>query len=322
MTTRAGPGECYWHTLLWSRHQIGIYLHLWSVFPGTLIAILQFVPAIRTRKPRIHRFLGYVCWVLAMSAAVTALMIVDHAFGGTTSTIASSIFLAATCFVGHYKAYKAIKAYRIDEHRAWMMRTWVYMGGILTMRPLMPLIALIITFLGRSGVLMAIRLPCPQVFYMLTTGHDIGNPNGKPDFFSTYGFDCSPGVNNMNSASTVFTATSSSPVNGFKSILTSAVSTIPANLISKRIEFRAAALDLSFGPALIIGVTINVILVEWYLSRTKDEAHRLRKLGIIKKRLAEQKMVAAGNRDAVEETMKKSICLPEVESLRGNILHL
>ena len=318
---RAAPGECYWHTLPWSRYQIGIYLHLWSVFPATLIAILQFVPAIRTRRIGVHRFLGYICWVLGITAAVTALMICDRSFGGSMATKSATSILAAMCFLGHYKAYKAVRNYHLDKHREWMLRTWIWMGGILTMRPLMVLMALTISFLARRDIRFNAALPCPQAFYMLTNGGDIGISNSKPDFFTTYGFECSPALGMMSTPSTVLTRPNMSPLGGFEAILADGRAIISANLISRRIDFRAAALDLSFGPAFLLGIAINAIIVEWYLRKTSNEAQRLQKLGAIKRKLAEQKKDV--NSEKLEEhTYKQSVRLPEPESLRRNVLLL
>ncbi|KAI4152462.1 MAG: hypothetical protein LQ340_002892 [Diploschistes diacapsis] len=291
----ASPGECYWYTQPWSRWQIGIYLHLWSVFSGSLLAITQFVPSIRARRPKVHRTVGYTCWACGITAAISAIMISDRAFGGMPSARLAMWALALFVLAGHFQAYKAIKSYRIDEHRAWMLRTWVTMGGIVSMRPFMISYAIIISLLRKFGApgidyYAAIQLPCAQVFYMLNIGLDIGNVTRKPDFFATYGSECAPGLVGMTHPATPLNAILTCPLGGYAAISQNATATLMANVISKRIDQFAPAMSLSFGPAAWVCCVLHLVFVEMYLRNTTDEAQRLKKLGDAKRRSVEKKL--------------------------------
>lgn len=91
-----------------------------------LLVVLQFTPAIRHKLRLLHRINGYIVILLALIANAGALMIAREAFGGTTATQAwvGALFILTT--VGLGLAYYNIKVPRIDQHRAWMLRTWFY----------------------------------------------------------------------------------------------------------------------------------------------------------------------------------------------------
>ena len=299
------PGECYWYKRPWSRYQIAIYLHMWSVFPGGLLAVAQFIPSIRARRPNVHRYLGYACWFFGMVAAVSGLMLYDRAFGGQLSTQVSVISLFATTIAGHYKAYRAIKRFQLDRHREWMLRTWIYMGSIITVRPLLFLVAIAISVMRKLGVpgadyYAAIELPCEQVFYFLNIGNNVGNVTRKPDFFSTYGASCTSNLTGLSSPFTTLNASTSSPLEGYGSIVSGAKALIHANLLDPRQDFKAAAIDVSFGPTFLLSLFIHVVLLELYFRRTPEEAERLKKLGEFRRRAKEQKLAKKSLVEAVE----------------------
>lgn len=91
-----------------------------------LLVVLQFTPAIRHNSRLLHRINGYVVILLALIANAGALMISREAFGGTTATQAwvGALFILTTMGLG--LAYYNVKVLRIDQHRAWMLRTWFY----------------------------------------------------------------------------------------------------------------------------------------------------------------------------------------------------
>ena len=53
-------------------------------------------------------------------------MIARHAFGGTLATQALIGTLVILTTVGLTLAYYNIKRLQVDQHRAWMIRTWFY----------------------------------------------------------------------------------------------------------------------------------------------------------------------------------------------------
>jgi uncharacterized membrane protein len=91
-----------------------------------LLVVLQFTPAIRQKWRLVHRINGYIVVLLALIANVGAIMIAREAFGGTTATQSwiGALFILTT--VGLGLAIYNVKMLQIDQHRAWMLRTWFY----------------------------------------------------------------------------------------------------------------------------------------------------------------------------------------------------
>ena len=309
----AAAGECYWYTRRWTKEQLGIYLHLWSVFPGGTLAVLQFIPSIRDRFPKFHRFAGYVCWFLGMTAAISSLMLAQNAFGGTRATHASCLSLALITVIGHLKAYRAIKAFRLDEHRAWMIRTWVNMGSIITIRMLIIPIAKLISLIRISGIpgtghYTTMELPCEQIFYMLNTGKEVGNMKRKPNFFDVYGASCAPN----NTLQFNFPDGSIAGLDeGYKSIIPGAKASVDANILAGRTDLSMAAIHISFGISFALAILLHVVFVEWYLWNDNGEAERLQKLGDIKRRARERETERTMMTDTIKASTARKDCMAE-----------
>ena len=114
-----------------------------SVFP--LIADWQFIPIIRYKALIFHRINGYVIIVLLLLGNIGALMIARHSFGGGIDTQVYVGLLAIMTTLSISLAYYNIKRLQIDQHRAWMLRTWFYAASIITLRIIMIISAMIIS---------------------------------------------------------------------------------------------------------------------------------------------------------------------------------
>lgn len=123
----AAPGECFYFLGLWPA-RLGLLVHLALILPASLLACMQFVPRIRRRAARVHRVGGRVSMVLALIGAAGALPTMPNAFGGDLPSQVAG-YLMTFVFVGtQLAAYWHIKHRRVDQHRAWMMRSWSYVG--------------------------------------------------------------------------------------------------------------------------------------------------------------------------------------------------
>ena len=71
-----------------------------------------------------HRINGYVILLLLLLSNVGALMIVRRSFGGEMETQIVIGVLAIITTLGASMAYYNIKRLQIEQHRAWMLRTW------------------------------------------------------------------------------------------------------------------------------------------------------------------------------------------------------
>ncbi|KAF3807536.1 hypothetical protein GCG54_00011933 [Colletotrichum gloeosporioides] len=126
------PGECYYYQSGTGR--IGIVMHLAGVLPGGFLACLQFVPVIRHKAILFHRLNGYLVLLLSIVGIIGVFMIARRTFGGGVS-MQTAVGGGSVMFLGALGlAIYNVKKLQIEQHRAWMLRAWVYAGFIITMR--------------------------------------------------------------------------------------------------------------------------------------------------------------------------------------------
>jgi uncharacterized membrane protein len=115
------------------------YATLVHVVPGMLfllLAPLQLVPRFRSRRPRIHRRMGYVLLAFAIPFAITGLYLsVRDPLFGIVGASASGLAALWFAYCG-VRAYAAIRRNDIDDHRAWMLRFLAIAYGIAVIRAL------------------------------------------------------------------------------------------------------------------------------------------------------------------------------------------
>lgn len=124
----AAPGECYYF-LNGGREQIGMMLHLYSIIPCCLLQFLQFIPSIRQRFVLFHRINGYLVVLLMGVAIVGGLMALGSSFGGDPAWQAAVTIHSMMIVTGLTLSIVNIKKLQIEEHRAWMLRTWIWVSN-------------------------------------------------------------------------------------------------------------------------------------------------------------------------------------------------
>lgn len=186
-----------------------------------------------------HRINGHVVMVLILVGNVCGLMIARRAFGGEIAGQAAVGVIAISTTVGLSMAYYNIKKLQVDQHRAWMLRTMFYLGGIITTRVIMIVAALVISAIGSYSVIM--------------TCGELGSMNGAAYLAVTY-------------PNCVANST----------ILVDEVEIIRANLIDGVVEEVAASLRINFAMSLWISIFLHYFGIEIYLALTPREAERLR----------------------------------------------
>lgn len=231
---QAAPGEWYWYQA--GHYRIGITIHLCSVIPAGILMVWQFVPAIRHRFILFHRINGYTIIILVLLGNVGGLMIARRAFGGHLSTQAGVGILAIITTSGMALAYYNIRRLQIEQHRAWMLRTMVYLGTIITTRLILIIAAQILSRVGSYYEIMT----CGELLSM----RDV-------EYVATAYPLCAA------------SNSSSIPVPVHVSF-------------SSNIEEIGASLRIPFGMALWVAIFLHVVGVEIYLALTPREAQRLR----------------------------------------------
>ncbi|OLN81155.1 hypothetical protein CCHL11_09527 [Colletotrichum chlorophyti] len=253
---RTVPGECYIYQS--GSGRAGIIMHLAGMLPGGFLACLQFVPVIRHRAVLFHRVNGYLILLLSVVGTVGVLMIVRRSFGGgvsmqTVMSTGSVMFLGALAL-----AVYNIKKLQIEQHRAWMLRAWVYAGFIITMRIISFLAARITA--GSDSAYYQVK-QCAVVDFIFR--------HNQTRVLSLYP-DCGAYYSGENPSAHVL---------------------VHANLGAHQPAEIAAGFTSVFDAGSWLALVIHAILVELYLHLTPAEAERLR-------RISYQRQLDAGMKNA------------------------
>lgn len=122
------PLDCYYYTE-GSVDKIGIIIHLATILPGSFLACLQFVPFIRRTFVLFHRINGYFIIVLSVVSTVGAFMVARNTVGGWLD-VQIGVGALSIAFLGSLGlALYNIKCLQLEQHRAWMLRAWVYVSS-------------------------------------------------------------------------------------------------------------------------------------------------------------------------------------------------
>jgi uncharacterized membrane protein len=128
------PLDCYYYTE-GSIDRIGIILHLATILPAALLTCLQFVPIIRRTFVLFHRINGYLIITLSLVSIAGVLMLARNAVGGWMD-VQMGVGVLSIAFISSLAlALYNIKRLQIEQHRAWMLRAWFYVSGLVQQYP-------------------------------------------------------------------------------------------------------------------------------------------------------------------------------------------
>lgn len=135
-----------------ARHRALTFLH---ILPGALFLVLaavQFMPNIRNRHLRLHRWMGRCLVALGLVIGVSALvMSYKMNIGGPNETAATTLY-AIVYLICLVKAYLFIRHKDVARHREWMIRAYAVGLGVATTRPIV-------------GMFFAFRRLTPHEFF-------------------------------------------------------------------------------------------------------------------------------------------------------------
>ncbi|OTB00308.1 hypothetical protein M426DRAFT_324357 [Hypoxylon sp. CI-4A] len=156
------PGECFYH-LQPGWYNISIRGHLITIVPASFLVCLQFTPVVRRKALRFHRISGWIATVLSIPGAITSGMVSPRAQGGGVDTQSMVWLLVAMFLYAVAQGCIDAKRHKVAQHRAWMLRAWVYAGAIVTMRIFITIFIKIISWQG--GYYYA--EPCDKINFIL-----------------------------------------------------------------------------------------------------------------------------------------------------------
>ncbi|KAK1971430.1 hypothetical protein LY78DRAFT_98219 [Colletotrichum sublineola] len=278
-TQRALPGECYFYQSGTGR--VGIIMHLAGMIPGGFLACLQFIPVIRQKAILFHRLNGYLVILLSIVGIIGVVMVARRTFGGgvsmqTVMGTGSIMFLGALGL-----SIYNIKKLQIEQHRAWMLRAWVYAGFIITMR-IIGFLAVLIT--AESGYCQVKQCAVLDFIFRYNQTKVLDLYPGCGDYYSGE----NPGLNVI----------------------------VHSNYHAHQPAEIAAGFTSVFDAGSWLALAIHAVLVELYLHLTPAESERLRRISY--GRQLEVGMRNAGNAGlTVQRLGDAEPWLPPIELLQS-----
>ncbi|MBL0938918.1 MAG: DUF2306 domain-containing protein [Gemmatimonadaceae bacterium] len=125
-----------------SQHPTAIVFHALGASFAPLIGLLQWSTRLRKRWPAVHRWLGrFYVMICVLIGGMAGLWLSFFAYGGPLVRIGLNIVGVLWLFTT-WKAYAAIRAGRVSEHRRWMMRSVALALGGVTLRAYLPILVI------------------------------------------------------------------------------------------------------------------------------------------------------------------------------------
>ena len=119
-------------------HKFGIYAHVFASVVALSIGPLQFLPGIRRRFVRLHRWMGRAyLGIGVLVGGLAGLYMATFAFGGMVSKLGFS-FLAVLWLYTGLRAFLAIRRRDVLVHRTWMVRNFSLTLAAVTLRIYLP----------------------------------------------------------------------------------------------------------------------------------------------------------------------------------------
>lgn len=157
--SEAAPGEPWAYTANGLLYESSLTIHIVVCIPAGILVTFQFIPIIRYKALLFHRINGYIVILLMLIFSATGMIISKVAFGGDFYTQVFCGIFGVAVILSTTLAYINIKRLQIEQHRAWMMRAWVYSASIITLRLIQIIAANIIGKIPASFR----PIPCEQI---------------------------------------------------------------------------------------------------------------------------------------------------------------
>ncbi|GHC11073.1 DUF2306 domain-containing protein [Thermomonas carbonis] len=133
-------------------HRFGIYTHVFAASIALALGPFQFSERLRRRFPRLHRTSGRIYLGAGVGlGGLAGLYMSTFAYGGLVSKSGFAALALAWLYSG-WRAYRAIRAGNVAEHRRWMTRNFALTLAAVTLRILLPVSAI-------SGIPFALAYP-------------------------------------------------------------------------------------------------------------------------------------------------------------------
>jgi uncharacterized membrane protein len=118
-------------------HKPWLDIHIAGAATALLVGPVQFIPWIRARHRRLHRWLGRTYVVGCLVGGVGGFIM---AFGSTAGPIATGGFasLAVMWIITNVQGWRMARERQFEAHRAWMIRSFALTFAAVTLRLYLP----------------------------------------------------------------------------------------------------------------------------------------------------------------------------------------
>jgi hypothetical protein len=239
--------QCFWYTHpLFPRYNLSLTLHLACILPAGLLALPQFVPAMRRRFPRLHRYTGRASFALALPGIAAVPGLLDRSFGGGLDVQSSSLLLAGLTTWAVARAWAAARARRFAEHARWATRAWVWLGCVVTHRAVMGMFA---AWASLGPVPQRAAMSCGEVWNLLENVH---GAEGAGLRWATYPECSGAGLGARNNS---------------VGVLEQGVGMVTADVFGGGPEGLVGGLQVAFGAAFWVAILLHVVGTEVWFAR-------------------------------------------------------
>lgn len=119
-------------------HRLAVYVHVFGSAVALLVGPLQFRTGLRSRRPRVHRWLGrFYLGAGVTLGGLAGLFLAAHAYGGILSRLGFACLALAWLHTGA-RAYAAARSHDFAAHRRWMVRNFALAFAAVTLRLWLP----------------------------------------------------------------------------------------------------------------------------------------------------------------------------------------
>lgn len=116
----------------------GIYAHVFAALLTLALGPWQFSVGLRAARPALHRWMGRLyLGVGVLVGGLAGLYMAWHAYGGWPARLGFACLALAWLYTG-LRAWLAIRARHVPEHRRWMLRNFALTFAAVTLRLWLP----------------------------------------------------------------------------------------------------------------------------------------------------------------------------------------
>ncbi len=126
-----------------------LYLHIAGGATALALGALQFWRGLRTRAPRVHRWIGRIYLVGVAVGSLGGLVIAPTSTAGFVGFFGFST-LAVLWLATGWRAYRAIRRRDVASHQAWMIRNYALTYSAVTLRIWLPLMIFAPLLVGQA----------------------------------------------------------------------------------------------------------------------------------------------------------------------------